>query len=360
MKRYINRFKLKSIERKKSIADKIFYWHMKLDGVFIVIALLIVIVTNSYDMPFKDTLILITTLMALTYVVISVIDKYQLCRFFAPLQDLVNLANRISSGRDLSKRLILYKDGNQNAEIEIIRFTKTFNRMFDRLQRSFDYEKQFARDISHEIRTPLAVIVSNCEYAKDYTDDSQEMAEALQTIKEEANKISEITSKLSALSKMDGNDATLDYEKFCINELIQLAIDELSIEYQDRHVDIKLLASEDILVYADRIMLARLFMNLISNSIKYGNLGGNIEVSLERDGKNLICSVVDDGIGISPEDLENVWQPFFRVNRSVANSTGLGLPIVKKIINLHHGNVYVVSQLGEGTEFHLKLPIICQ
>lgn len=354
----INRFKLWRIRKKKSFADKVYHWHMKSNGVFVLVTLLIVAITNSYDMPFKDTFALIIVLMLLTYIIISVIDNYQLQKFFAPLQDLVNLTNKIGNGRDLSKRLVLYKDGNQNAEIEIIRFTKTFNRMFDRLQQSFDYEKQFARDISHEIKTPLAVIISNCEYAVDFTNDPQEMLETLEIIKNEANKISGITSKLSALSKMDGSDANLDYEQFCINELIQLTIDELSIEYQDKDITIKLKANEPILVYADKIMLVRLFMNLISNSIKYGNQGGTTEISIERDKENLICTVIDDGIGISPENLENIWKPFFRVNRSMMNSTGLGLSMVKKIVNLHGGNIYVLSQLGEGTEFHLKMPII--
>jgi hypothetical protein len=292
----------------------------------------------------------------LTFVVISVIDNYQLKKFFAPLQDLVNVANKISNGRDLSKRLTL-SESNQNAELEIIRFTKTFNRMFERLQHSFDYEKQFARDISHEIKTPLAVIVSNCEYAMDFMDDPQEVQEALETICEEANKISGITSKLSALSKMDGSNAILDYEDFCINELIQITIDELSLTYPEKSVTVTLHAEEDINVHADRIMIVRLFMNLISNSIKYGRQGGHTDINIMREGKNLICTVSDDGIGISSEDLENVWQPFYRVDRSMVNSTGLGLPMVKKVVNLHNGNIYLNSQLGEGTEFHIKLPI---
>ncbi|MGN1410901.1 MAG: sensor histidine kinase [Oscillospiraceae bacterium] len=354
----INQLMLWKISKKKTFADKVYYWHLKLDGIFVIVTLLIVLITNTYHMTFKDTFVLITVLMLLSYVIISVIDNYQLKKFFAPLKDLVNFADKISNGRDLSKRLTFYKDGNQNAEIEIIRFSKTFNRMFDRLEQSFNYEKQFARDISHEIKTPLAVIVSNCEYAIDFTDDPEEMFETLNTIKDEANKISGITSKLSALSKMDGTNANLDYEDFCINELIELTIDELSIEYQDKNVTINLIADENINVHADRIMMVRLFMNLISNSIKYGNQDGITNVSIKRDGKNLICSVSDNGIGISHENIENIWQPFFRVNRTMENSTGLGLPMVKKIVNLHGGHIYVVSQLGEGTEFNLKMPII--
>ena len=356
--KFINRFNLLRISKKKSFADKVYYWHLKLDGIFVVVSLLIVLITNSYNMPFEDTFILTIVLMLLTYVIIAIIDKLQLQSFFAPLQELVNVANKIGNGRDLSKRVTFYKNGNQNAEIEIIRFAKTFNRMFDRLQQSFDYEKQFARDISHEIKTPLAVIVSNCEYALDFTNDPTEMTETLQTIKDEANKISGITSKLSALSKMDGSNATLDYEDFCINELIQLTIDELNIEYQDKDVKVNLHANEEIMVHADRIMLVRLFMNLISNSIKYGKSQGTTDIYIKRDGNNLICTVADDGIGISQENIENIWQPFFRVNRSMSNSTGLGLPMVKKIVNLHDGRIYVVSQLGEGTEFNLKMPII--
>lgn len=354
----INRLKLWKISKKKSFADKVYYWHLKLDGIFVVVTLLIVLITNTYNMPFKDTFALITVLMLLSYFIISVIDNYQLQNFFAPLQDLVNLTNRISNGRDLSKRVTFYKNGNQNAEIEIIRFSKTFNRMFDRLEQSFNYEKQFARDISHEIKTPLAVIISNCEYAIDFTNDPEEMAETLNTIKDEANKISSITSKLSALSKMDGINANLDYEDFCINELIQLTIDELSIEYQDKNVTMNLIADENIEVHADRIMMVRLFMNLLSNSIKYGIQDGITNIHIQKEGKNLICGISDNGIGISPDNIENIWQPFFRVNRNMENSTGLGLPMVKKIVNLHGGHIYVVSQLGEGTEFNFKMPII--
>lgn len=359
--KYLNVFKLWRLRKKKSFADKIFRWHIVLNGAFVVVALLIVLITHSYSMPFKDTFVLMAVLMILTYVVISVVDNYQLQRFFAPLQELVNLANKITNGTDLSKRLVLDdKVKGNNVEVEIVRFSKTFNRMFERLETSFKRERQFSRDISHEIKTPLAVIISNCEYAQDCTDDPQEMQDTLKTIYEQSKRISSITNKLSALAKMDGSEQKLDYEVFCIDELVKITADEVTLEYEYLHknVTINILGDKNIIVRADHIMMVRLFINLLSNSVKYGTSNGTTNVYLYQRGKTLECHVSDNGIGISEGDLPNVWEPFFRVDHSNPNSTGLGLPMVKKIVLLHGGKISIESTLGQGTDFYFTLPII--
>ncbi|MCD7800565.1 MAG: HAMP domain-containing histidine kinase [Ruminococcus sp.] len=289
----------------------------------------------------------------------SIVDNYQLKKYFRPLQELVDHSNRIGSGKDLSKRLAFNNSTNHTTELELLRISKTFNRMIDRLEKSFQHEKQLSRNISHEIKTPLAVIISCCEYAKDFIDDPMEMKDAIDTISEQANRISNITSKLSELSKMDSNNQKLDYENFCLNELIQITTDEVLIEYEslNKGITVNLHSDENIIVHADRIMMVRLFINLISNSVKYGTNDGTTDIYLVKKGNSMECTISDDGIGISEEDLESIWQPFFRVDHSNPNSTGLGLPIVKNIISLHGGYINVESTLGKGTTFKFSLPI---
>jgi signal transduction histidine kinase len=333
---------------------------MELNGAFVVVALLIVLITHTYDTPFKDTFVLMVVLMVLTYIVISVIDNYKLQGFFAPLQELVNLSNKISNGTDLSKRLVLDESGKRNnIEVEIVRFSKTFNRMFERLETSFKREKQFSRDISHEIKTPLAVIISNCEYAQDCTDDPKEIQETLKTISEQAKRISDITTNLSTLAKMDGSQQKLDYEIFCIDELVKITADEVAMEYEylNKNITINVSGDSKIMVHADHIMMVRLFINLLSNSVKYGSQDGTTNVYLHQNGQTLECRISDNGIGISEDDLPKIWETFFRVDHSNPNSTGLGLPMVKKIVLIHGGKISVDSTLHQGTEFYITLPI---
>jgi signal transduction histidine kinase len=232
--------------------------------------------------------------------------------------------------------------------------------MFERLENSFKRERQFSRNISHEIKTPLAVIISNCEYAQECTDDPQEMQETLKTISEQAKRISDITTKLSALAKMDGSEQRLDYEVFCIDELVKITADEVTTEYEhlNKGITINVLGDSNIMVRADHIMMVRLYINLISNSVKYGVQGGTTNVYLYQKGQTLECRISDNGIGISEENLPNIWEAFFRVDHSNPNSTGLGLPMVKKIVSLHGGKISVESTLNQGTDFYFTLPII--
>jgi signal transduction histidine kinase len=152
----------------------------------------------------------------------------------------------------------------------------------------------------------------------------------------------------------------LDYEDFCINELLQITTDEVLMEYESlgKNVSINIHADENIMVHADRIMLVRLFINLLSNSIKYGTQNGVTDVYLSKNDTVLQCNVFDNGIGISAENLSEVWKPFFRVDRSNLNSNGLGLPMVKKIVSVHNGSIRIESTLGEGTKFYISMPII--
>lgn len=346
--------------KKKSIGDKIYSWHIKSDAISMLVFFGIILLTNAYNINFQDSFAILIILFVMTFVIMSIVDKHQLEKYFRPLQELVDHSNRISDGKDLSKRLVFDNKSNHVTELELLRISRTFNRMTDRLEKSFEHERQFSRNISHEIKTPLAVIISNCEYAQDFTDDPEEMQDTLQTISEQANRISNIISELSSLSKMDGNNQKLDYENFCIDELVKITADEVLIEYEnlDKNININIQCEDTIKVHADRIMITRLFINLISNSIKYGVQDGHIDIYLSKKGRSLICHVCDDGIGISEDDINNIWEPFFRVNHSNQNSTGLGLPMVKKIVSIHGGYIDVESTLGKGTNFYITMPII--
>lgn len=355
----INYLRLLAISKKNTISNKVYSWHIKSNAISMVIFFSIILLTTAYNIDFKDSIIILIILFIMTFIIMSIVDNYQLKKYFRPLQELVDHSNRIGSGKDLSKRLAFNNSTNHTTELELLRISKTFNRMIDRLEKSFQHEKQLSRNISHEIKTPLAVIISCCEYAKDFIDDPMEMKDAIDTISEQANRISNITSKLSELSKMDSNNQKLDYENFCLNELIQITTDEVLIEYEslNKGITVNLHSDENIIVHADRIMMVRLFINLISNSVKYGTNDGTTDIYLVKKGNSIECTISDDGIGISEEDLESIWQPFFRVDHSNPNSTGLGLPIVKNIISLHGGYINVESTLGKGTTFKFSLPI---
>ncbi len=277
-------------------------------------------------------------------------------RAFAPVSKITSAANEISGGMDLSKRISSYGDNLANDEISVL--AETFDKMFERLQKSFENERQFTSDASHELRTPTAVIISQCEYLLSQEDNEEKIA-SLHVILRQSKKMSKLISELLMLARTDNNKQAIYLEKLNLSETMQMVIEEMAVLANKKNIKFIDDIQSDIFINADQTLMMRMLINLMSNAVQYGNQNGLVEISLHRVNGNVEGKIADNGIGIAPEYLAKIWDRFFQVNPSRSNtngSSGLGLAMVKWIIEKHNGTITVESTIDEGTIFTFFLP----
>ncbi len=273
---------------------------------------------------------------------------------FRPVTQIRETAEIISDDHDLSKRINL-----SGGKDEIYALAATFDKMLDRLQRSFEAEKQFTADASHELRTPISVILSQCEYALEHGCRDQETKNSCEVILRQAQKVSGLIAQLLMLARADKGFEKLQLEQFNLSELVEIIADEQRTEAKKKHIEITAAVGPDIYITADQTLITRLIFNLISNAIQYGKHGGYVIVELSRIPEQAVIRVIDNGIGISQEHLQRIWDRFYQVEASRTDDKclGLGLSMVKWIAEAHNGNVLAESTPGVGSTFTIFLPL---
>lgn len=273
---------------------------------------------------------------------------------FTPVVKIYEAASNIESGSDLTQRINLEDRGD-----EISNLAKTFDLMLDKLEKSFEKEKQFTSDVSHELRTPISVIKSQCEYALSQ-DNSDNAKEALSDILSQTDKMTLLVSQLLELSRGEHKMKHLQFENVNLSELLEIVVEELMEEAHKKSIFLTINASENIMVNCEQTLIMRLMINLITNAIKYTNQNGHVEASLEQNEKSVVLRVSDTGIGIGQEHIEKIFNRFYQVDPSRTkenqNSFGLGLAMCKWIVSLHHGTIEVQSEVGKGSSFIVTMP----
>lgn len=276
-------------------------------------------------------------------------------RTLAPLAGMTETAHHISEGTNLSERIRLGP-----GEDEIHRLAHTFDRMMDKLQASFENEKQFTSDVSHELRTPITVILSECEYADRADLSLEEARSCLGVVQIQARKMSNLIAQLLTLARADSGRQKLHLELLNFSELAEIIAEEQKSLAAAEGITLETHIQPDIYVRADETMMMRLLINLISNSITYGRKDGHTMLTLSSDDTAITVSVSDDGIGILPDQLDKIWKRFYQADparSSSKNGAGLGLPMVKWIAEAHGGTITVTSTPGEGSCFTIFFPI---
>lgn len=271
-----------------------------------------------------------------------------------PVDIICQEAGEISKGEDLSKRLTI-----PEARDEMYHLTIEFNQMIDRLEASFEAEKQFSSDVSHELRTPLAVIRSQCEYLLSECQ-TKEQEKDIQVIMNQAEKMIGLITQLLTISRCERGGEYFQMEQFDFGFMAEMVADTMEEIACQKQIQLKRNIEANLMVYGDETLLMRMLMNLVENAIYYGRKGGYVEIKIQKKGQKVEGRVIDNGIGILKENLEKIWQRFYREDKSrsnTTNGTGLGLSMVKWIVQLHRGKIEVFSQKGIGSEFVFYLPI---
>ena len=272
---------------------------------------------------------------------------------FGPVRRITRAAEQISDGQDLSRRIDLGPGRD-----EIYTLAATFDRMFTRLEASFQAEKQFTSDASHELRTPVAVILAQCEEAQA---DPSQRDHALQVIQSQARDMSALIGQLLTLARADQGRLNLEKEPIDLGELTQMVAAQTEELAAAKGIRVECRADAGLWVQGDETMLVRMLLNLTENAVKYGWEGGFVRITLSRQGDCLEGRVEDDGIGITSQQQERIWERFYQADPSRSPSqggVGLGLPMVRTIVQAHGGRVWAESRPGGGSVFLFRLPAL--
>jgi signal transduction histidine kinase len=247
-----------------------------------------------------------------------------------------------------------------NGKDEIAELALTFNQMLDRLENSFDAQKQFVSNISHELRTPLAGIIAELEVSAINERTVCEYKEINQLILHEARKLSRLSSDLLDLAKASYDQASITFKELRLDEVLldaQLGILRSNPGYQVELLFQTEIQEDDyIAIQGNEYLLKVAFSNLMENACKFSP-DRKCTVIIEFQDKQPVLRFRDKGIGMSPQDLPHIFTPFFRgENNRYAPGNGIGLSLTAKIIYLHNGQIDVDSILGAGTTFTIRLP----
>ncbi|MBE7011227.1 MAG: HAMP domain-containing histidine kinase [Ruminococcaceae bacterium] len=309
---------------------------------------------NSTMLLGKSAIIIMLILIPLILLLTALGGYYITKRAFRPVNNIVKTANEISSQNDIKQRIEINPDAKQD---ELHNLSLTLNHMLDKIENLINQEKQFTSDASHELRTPISVILAQGEYLLEIAENEKEK-ELAKNIVDKANQVSKLVSRLLFLARIDQNRQKFNKEKVDVGVLVDIATDSLRTLAEQKGILFLTNIPDDIIVEADEALLLSAITNLISNGIKYGKESGNIVISASKCGESTEIVIADNGIGISGEHLDKIWTRFYRID-DVRNdeygSNGLGLSMVKSIIDLHGGKISVKSELGSGTEFRILL-----
>ena len=289
------------------------------------------------------------------FLLIASLGGYLITRkAFKPIDQIRQTAEKIEKGTDLTQRINI----QNNVDDEVARLGKTFDRMFEKLYRSFQAEKQFTSDTSHELRTPVAIIIAQCEYALQNDNSVDEMRESLKSILNQSKKMSALIAQLLMLAKADQGKLSLEIEDVDLSELCEIIMEEMQFQAENENVHLDSHIEGDIHLMADHTLLLRMITNLLNNAIHYNKPDGKVELRLYQKGENCILEIEDNGIGIAQENLDKIWNRFYREPGNKHKSgTGLGLAMVKWIVKMHHGQIEAKSEINVGSLFIVKLPM---
>ena len=299
-----------------------------------------------------ETVIQISFVILPFFLILSAIGGYIITKnAFTPIEKIRKIAEKINEGNDLSQRINLGKGDD-----ELHTLANTFDVMFDRLQTSFENEIQFTSDVSHELRTPITVILTQAEYGKDSIGSVEDAQKSFGSIEKEGQKMSKLVSQLLTLARMERGRQKLNIENINLSELLEIIIETQTLSAKTKNIKFVTKIMPEIYANIDEMMIMRVFTNLISNAISYGKQNGTITVELFLQENRIVSKISDDGIGISEDKLDKIWLRFYQVDPSKnGDNSGLGLSMVKKIIELHKGEIFVESELGKGTTFTIIL-----
>ena len=272
----------------------------------------------------------------------------------SPIKRMTTTAKAIKEG-DLSARTEL------EGEDEIARLGETFDAMADSIERDRKLERRLTTDVAHELRTPLMAIQSTVEAMVDGVFEAD--AEHLETVNSEVQRLSRLVDAILKLSRLENRSTPLETEVFDVGDLIEGIITTHRAYVKESGLTLKYEAQPGVRMRGNSDMIRQATANLISNAVRYTPEGGTVTVSVYQDNGRAAISVRDTGIGLSPDEIKMVFSRFWRADAGRTRESGglgVGLSVVKEIVDRHNGTASVQGEKGKGACFTLYFPLYCK
>ncbi len=250
---------------------------------------------------------------------------------------------------------------HENAYTETKLISEAFNKMLGRMKVLNDSRQEFVSNVSHELKTPLTSMKVLADSLLIQEDAPVELyKEFMGDLSEEIERENKIINDLLSLVKLDKTANVMDIKSENINDLVERILKRLRPIAASQNVEVIFESFRPVTAEVDEVKLSLAISNLVENAIKYNKESGWVHVSLNADHKNFYLEVADSGIGIPKEDVEHIFERFYRVDKSHSREiggTGLGLSIARSAVVMHRGAIKVFSQPGEGTTFTIRIPL---
>jgi signal transduction histidine kinase len=316
------------------------------------------VITSAYDIyglsKLKNLKIVLSIGYLISLALTIVAGLFFAGRALKPISNVVEQVKKIS----ISNLNLRVDEGNRKDEIA--QMAITFNKMLQRLEEAFYLQRDFVSNAAHELRTPFTVMLAEIDYILLQVREKEKYEKILQNLSIELKRLSKLSNGLLDLARINLDNSNLELKTFRLDEvLLETRYDVLKTN-SDYHVDIEFvhLPDDDSSLYvlgnAELIKIA--IKNLIDNACKFSSLK-SVKITFSPNEKHIQIDFIDKGIGIPREDMENIFQPFFRgKNTQFIAGYGLGLALTKKIVELHNGSIAVQSEVGMGSTLTLILP----
>lgn len=236
-------------------------------------------------------------------------------------------------------------------------------------QERLEYNKSktdFFANISHEFKTPLNILMGAMQLIELYSlngtikDPEKKLEKYMKTIKQNALRLLKLINNIIDMTKLDSNDITIEFHNYDIVDIVKNVVQSIEIYSKVKLINVTFNTEvEEKIIACDADKIERILLNLLSNALKFTNKHGNIIIKLENIDKKILISVEDDGIGIYKEKLNTIFQRFRQVDKSFTRNregSGIGLSIVKALVEMHEGCIKVESEFNKGSKFVVELP----
>ena len=312
--------------------------------------------------------------MAIIGFIITVILTFIIAKMITyPILELAEISNKMGK-LDFTAKYI----GNRSDEIQTL--GQNMNYMSDRLKKAIDelkeanellkedikrkeaideMRKDFIANVSHELKTPIALIQGYAEGLNEgLCEDEESRKYYTEVILDESEKMNKMVKQLLTLSSLESGNSILHKENFNLTSLIESVLGSISILIGEKNVNIEFDSDKEIFLNADEFKIEEVVTNYISNSIHHVSDSGEIKINVSDNGENITFSVYNTGNPIPEKDLNNIWEKFYKVDKAHSRAyggSGIGLSIVKAIVEAHNGTV-AVRNILDGVEFSFKIP----
>ncbi|NSL50501.1 sensor histidine kinase [Calidifontibacillus erzurumensis] len=292
-------------------------------------------------------------LIGVISIFITLITIFLLSKFIvSPLLEMKRVTEQLSKGNHEIKL-------NTKRDDELGDLARSIQLLSDNLHRLKKDRNEFLSSISHELKTPLTYLKGYADIARRPNITNEQRDEYLSIIKEEAENVVVLVNNLFELAKMDENQFTINKQPVRLKDLLEKIRQKFQPAFHEEKIDLKIICPPNISVSVDAVRFSQVISNLLDNALKHSPANTTVTVEVKQNKTGTTITISDEGEGIPEEDLPNIWDRLYRVEKSRSRSTGgsgIGLAIVKKIVESHGGEISIKSIVNKGTTFtiHLK------